>query len=216
MGRSAHVRHAENAAARTTANSDKSSSVMFIPLDVLMRKLEIRYGQRDADQGADGRPLYNYRKLRRRVVDLNFRERLRRTDIPELALPQFKQHLSIASHRRIWAVMFCRLRRATAFLDRCRAIGGCEADSVCKLPWIFGRHHPTYVFLCDDQGCFRIGFRGNDDRASDRQQIIKSAWNRYPGNIPAIGNYPDIRGREEFDEFGLRYRVQQGYVIEPV
>jgi hypothetical protein len=46
---------------------------MVIPLDVLMRKLDTRYGHWDADQGAEGRTLYKYRKLCRRVADLDFR-----------------------------------------------------------------------------------------------------------------------------------------------
>src|SRR6266700_8162623 len=102
-------------------------------------------------------PLYNHRKLRRRVAVPDFRSRLAAPILPNWASTQFKQYLTIASHRRIWAVLLCRLRRAMAFPGRCFAIGGCEADRICKLTWIFGRHHPTYVFLMDDHGCFRSG-----------------------------------------------------------
>ena len=42
--------HAEHAAARATASSDRNSSVIVIPLGELTVKLGIRYAQREAGQ----------------------------------------------------------------------------------------------------------------------------------------------------------------------
>src|SRR5258708_39013868 len=75
---------------------------------------------------------------------------LRRPAMP--ASSQSKQHLSIARNGGIWTVFFCRFRRATAFLNRSRPIGGRETDGIGKLMWFFGFNHPTYVLLSDDQG----------------------------------------------------------------
>ena len=60
-----------------------------------------------------------------------------------------------------------------------------------------GLDDPADIVLDDRQRRLGIGFGNQNHRTADRQQIVEPAGHRYAGDVLAVGNDPDVRGRKK-------------------
>ena len=112
-----------------------------------------------------------------------------------LLLRELADQAAIVGHGDFKIESPCDFSRAFGPL---RVVGaGGATDRFRQLVGIAGFDDPADIMLDDRQRRLGIGLGNQDHRTADRQQIVEPAWHRNAGDVPAVGNDPDVRRRKK-------------------
>ena len=89
---------------------------------------------------------------------------------------------------------------------------GGATDRFRELIGSAGFDDPADIVLGHRQRRLGVGFGNQDHRAADRQQIVEPAGHRYAGDVPAVGNDPDIGGGKKRLQLFVLDAIDQGDV----
>ena len=89
---------------------------------------------------------------------------------------------------------------------------GGATDRFRELIGAAGFDDPADIVLGHRQRRLGVGFGNQDHRPADRQQIVEPAGHRYAGDVPAVGNDPDIGGGKKRLQLFILDAIDQGDV----